>query len=96
MEAKTTETLKDKIMQFSGIVSTSLFWVLFSTSIMCCLFRSSHILLNAIVGLIVTLLMSAMTSIGVANNRYGYAVIMISTSALLAIPLIFSLLLQAL
>lgn len=79
---------------YGAFISTALLWVVISVSIFGCLFKSTNVILNGSLGLIVTLIYCSTVAIGVNGNRLGYKVLMYSTAATLSVPLIFKLLLS--
>lgn len=79
---------------YGAFISTALLWVVISVSIFGCLFKSTNVILNGSLGLIVTLIYCSTVAIGVNGNRLGYKILMYSTAATLSVPLIFKLLLS--
>ncbi len=79
---------------YGAFISTALLWVVISVSIFGCLFKSTNVILNGLLGLVVTLIYCSTVAIGVNGNRLGYKILMYSTAATLSVPLIFKLLLS--
>lgn len=79
---------------YGAFISTALVWVVMSISIFGCLFKSTNVILNGSLGLVVTLIYCSTVALGVNGNRLGYKVLMYSTAATLSVPLIIKLLLS--
>lgn len=78
---------------YGAFISTALLWVVISVSIFGCLFKSTNVVLNGSLGLVVTLICGSMIAIGVNGNSAGYKTLMYSTAATLSVPFIIKLLL---
>jgi hypothetical protein len=79
---------------YGAFISTALLWVVISVSIFGCLFKSTNVILNGSLGLVVTFIYCSTVAIGVNGNKLGYKVLMYATAATLSVPLIFKLLLS--
>ncbi len=79
---------------YGAFISTALVWVVISVSIFGCLFKSTNVILNGSLGLVVTLIYGSTVAIGVNGNSLGYKTLMYSTAATLSVPLIIKLLLS--
>ena len=79
---------------YGAFISTALLRVVISVSIFGCLFKSTNVILNGLLGLVVTLMYCSTVAVGINGNRLGYKVLMYSTAATLSVPLIFKLLLS--